>query len=77
MSKNKEINYLSEKVAEAEKRIKALFEDGRKKDEKVKQVSLESLQKTRQLTQKEKQLEEMKIKIDFDHQMIEDKDQEI
>jgi|JI6StandDraft_1071083.scaffolds.fasta_scaffold834378_1 hypothetical protein len=36
MSKNKEINSLSEKVAEAEKRIKALFEDGRKKDEKVK-----------------------------------------
>jgi hypothetical protein len=36
MSKNKEISSLSEKVAEAEKRIKALFEDGRKKDEKVK-----------------------------------------
>lgn len=75
--KNKEISGLNEKLLENDKRIKSLLEQCKKKEDKLKELNQQLTEKTKLANEREKEREEMRIKQQFDHHMIAEKDQEI
>lgn len=68
---------MNEKLLEWEKKSKLINEESKKKDEKMRELAAEVLEKGKAVNEREKAIADLQAKQGFDHHIIEEKDKMI